>query len=465
MPRLLLRDALVVNAEGRAAGDILVHEGRVVAVGPRLPVGDARVLDAGGLPVLPGGVDPHVHFSLETGAGTSGDDFASGSRAALAGGTTTVIDFVTPARGQGLLEAFGLRRAQAVGCACDYGLHMGVTDFGPDTAAEMRRLAEEEGVTSFKVYLAYLDSIGVDDRRFLQVLQAAAGIGALVTVHAEHGEAVAFLRERLRAAGRLAPRFHPRSRPPELEAEAVNRALLLARLAGAPLYVVHVSTRQGAAAIAAARRAGQRAYGETCPQYLVLDQRLYRRGLREAACAVCSPPLRPPSHGRALWRALQAGGLQTVATDHCPFAWEGLRERQAGDFTRLAGGLGGVEWRLSLLHTHGVAAGRFSLERMVELVSAAPARLFGLYPRKGVIRPGADADLVVWDPGARWTVTAAAQWQRCDHTVYEGMELVGRPRTVIAGGRVAFSDGRVTAGPGGGRYLRRGPPAGEKELP
>ncbi len=457
--RTLIHGGTIV-ADGRSrSGDVLIAGETIAAVGKAVAVPAAvdRVMDATGCVVFPGGIDPHVHLGLETPQGTCGDDFASGSAAALAGGTTTLIDFVTPRRGASLLDALAARKDAARKSLCDYGLHMSVTAWSDRVLPELEACCRHEGIGSVKAYLAYKETIGLEDREFLTLLDAARALKFLTLVHAEAGDMVAYLQKQLLAAGKTAAAFHPLSRPPEVEGDAVARALLMARLAGVPLYVVHVSTRQGLDAVAAARQAGQAAIAETCPQYLVLDESLYAAGGDAGAAAVMSPPLRSGEHREALWQALASGLAQTVASDHCPFDLEDKRRHAGDDFTRIANGIGGIEYRLGLLYTFGVRTGRITLERFVDLVATRPAKLFGLYPRKGAIRAGSDADLVVWDPGRKWTVRAAGQWQRCDHTPYEGLELQGAPRFVLSRGAAVFAAGRLDAAAGRGRYLDRSP--------
>ncbi len=454
MDRLLIRGGTVVSSRGMRRADVLVEDGVIAAVEASLPPpGGCREVDAEGLLVLPGGIDPHVHLSLPAGGTVSADDFDSGSAAALAGGTTTIVDFVTPRRDEPLLAAHRARRLEAAASRCDLALHGTITSWRPGMADEMASVVEEEGVTSFKIYLAYLESIGIDDGTALRAMEAARSLGATVLAHCENGHVVSYLQRRLLAAGVTGPEGHPRSRPPEVEEEAVGRAILLARSTGCPLYVVHVSTAGGAGAVAAARREGLPVHGETCPHYLLLDESLYREDGFEASRYVLSPPLRTAPHREALWRALAGGGLEVVATDHCPFT-RAQKERGRGDFTRIPGGAAGLEPRLPLLFTHGVTAGRLSLERFVELTAEAPARLFGLAPQKGAVVPGADADLVLWDAQAESVISAATHHHRTDLSLYEGWTVTGGPRAVYLRGRLAFDGRRILAVPGSGRLLR-----------
>jgi dihydropyrimidinase len=458
MGNMLIRQGNIVNAEGDLRGDILIAGEKIAAVGGAIenPGPGTRVIDASGAYIFPGGVDPHVHMELPSPAGFSSDDFESGSRAALGAGTTTIIDFVTPARGQSLLQALRERKEAARKSVCDYGLHMSITDWNERTSPEIGHCIEEEGISSFKVYMAYKETIGLEDRQILAVMEAAGKKGALVTVHCENGEAIAFLQRSLIAQGKSGPRYHPVSRPPQAEGEAVGRALLLARVTGCRLYLVHVSTRDALEEIGRAREAGQTVGAETCPHYLLLDEEAYSRLLPEGAAYVMSPPLRTAKHREALWEGLRSGDLQTVATDHCPFNLKGQKEIGLDDFTRIPNGIAGIEDRLSLLFTYGVLEKRISIRQFVSLTATTPAKVFGLYPRKGTIAVGSDADLVIWDPGAEGIISAKTQKQRCDFSVYEGFRIRGRPRIVIQRGRVACEEGRVGLERGAGEYLARG---------
>ena len=437
------------------------RDGRIVELGldlrPAVGEGTAeKVLDASGQLVFPGGVDPHVHLALPVAGTVSADDFASGTTAALAGGTTTVIDFVHPERGQDPMRALADRRREAAGAVIDYGFHMAITWWGETTPDAMARCVHDEGIASFKVYMAYLDSVGIDDRDLVRVMECSAELGALLVVHAEHGVVIEHLREKLaRQQGPLAdPALHPRSRPPATEGEATERALMLARLTGAPLYVFHMTCEESVTALATARTRGQVAFGETCPHYLLFDDSVYHRPGFEGAAFVVAPPIRPAGHQDVLWRALTNDTLQVVSTDHCPFTWA-QKELGRRDFRQIPGGAAGIEHRLALLYHFGVGQGRIDLHRFVDLVSTRPAKLFGLFPRKGSLAPGSDADLVLWDPDATQTLSAATHHHRCDTSLYEGLELRGAPTTVVTGGRISFHDGEPRTKPGDGRFVAR----------
>jgi dihydropyrimidinase len=457
MPRLLIRAGQIVSDGRSFPGDILVENEKIVAVDKKIakPAVIDRIIDATGYEIFPGGVDPHVHLELETPNGISSDDFTSGTRAALAGGTTTILDFVTPRRSDSLLAALAARKAAARKSLCDYGLHMSVTAWNDSLLPELEACRRREGILSVKMYLAYKETIGLDDDEFLAILDLARKLNLMVMVHAESGDMVSYLQKKLLAQGKTSAGFHPLSRPPEVEGDAVGRSLLMARLTGTPIYIVHVSSRQGMEAIAAARQAGQTVIGETCPHYLLLDESRYQGGSDQAALYVMSPPLRGKEHNEALWEGLAQGIIQTLATDHCPFTLAEKNKFADADFSKIPNGIGGIEYRLSLLYSFGVKSGKIPLTRFVDLVSTRPAKIFGLYPRKGAIRVGSDADLVVWDPQIRSTISAARQWQRCDYTVYQGLELFGAPRIVFSRGVPVFENDNIQADPGRGNYLSR----------
>lgn len=451
---LLIRNGTLVTGEGRLRGDLRCRDGRIAEVGTGLEAAGEEVLDAGGQYVFPGAVDPHVHMALPVSGTVSSDDFETGTAAALAGGTTTIIDFVHPERPEDFLEALTARKEEAARAVCDYGFHMAVTWWGEAPRAAIRRCVETEGIPTFKAYLAYKATVGIDDDTLLEVMTAIAAAGGRLLVHCEHGEAVEQLRARFAAAGETAPRFHALSRPSELEGEATWRAATLAATTGAELYVVHVTCRDSAAAVRRARERGWPVRGETCPQYLLLDDSVYERPDFAGGAFVCAPPIRPLGNQEALWEALADGTLETIGTDHCPFTMEQKRLGE-NDFRLIPGGLAGVEHRLALLWTHGVAAGRLTPERFVNLVSTRPAQLMGLHPRKGALAEGSDADLVVWDPEATGKISAASHHHRCDHTPYEGFEARGLPSAVIAAGEVRYRDGQLRVERGCGRFLRR----------
>jgi dihydropyrimidinase len=455
MPTALVRNGRIVTASESYEADLYVDGGRVTLVGQGLSLPADAVIDASGCLVLPGGIDAHTHLDMPAGDITSADDFETGTRAAAFGGTTTVVDFATPEPGESLLSAFETWMRKAEGRASvDYGFHMAVREVEDTTLAEMTRLTREEGVTSFKLYLAYPGVLQVDDASFFRALLGARECGALTLVHAENGGVIGVLVKRARARGETAPRHHPLTRPPETEAEATARAISMATVAGAPLYVVHLSCAAALAHVTTARDRGLPVFAETCPQYLFLSVAEYDRPGFEGAKYVMSPPLREPADQEALWRGLAAGDLQVVATDHCPFT---LADKERGrlDFSRIPNGAPGIETRMMLLWDGGVRAGRIDARRFVELTATGPARVFGLWPSKGTIAVGADADLVVWDPERETTLSVETLHMRVDYNPYEGRVVRGGPRVVMSRGEVIVDHGEWKGRPGRGRFLKR----------
>jgi dihydropyrimidinase len=453
---VLIRNARVVNAAESYEADLFVDGGRIALIGQGLSLPADTVLDASGCLVLPGGIDVHTHLEMPAGSITSADDFETGTRAAAFGGTTTIVDFATPEPGQSLLAAFETWQRKAEGrAAVDYGFHMALRGLGDSTLAEMARLTRDEGVSSFKLYLAYA-GLQVDDATFFRALQGARECGALVLVHAENGGVIDVLVKRALARGETAPRHHALTRPPGTEAEATARAISLATLAGAPLYVVHLSCRAALEHVAAARQRGLRVYAETCPQYLFLSIGDYERPGFEGARYVISPPLRAPEDQDALWQGLASGALQVVSTDHCPFTLKD-KERGKDDFSKIPNGAPGIETRMMLLWDGGVRAGRIDVGRFVELTAAGPARLFGLWPRKGTIAIGSDADLLLWDPERETRLSIETLHMRVDYNPYEGRVVRGGPSVVIARGELIVDHGEWKGRPGRGQFLKRQP--------
>ena len=367
---ILIKNGEIVTAERRWRGDIRCRGGRIVELGENLEAGtEERTVDASDLLVLPGGVDPHVHMQLPVAGTVSSDDFESGTAAALAGGTTTIIDFVHPEPGEDFLAALAARQQEAQASIIDYGLHMAVTWWGDETADWIERCVRREGIASFKIYMAYLGTVGIDDDDIIRVLETTSRLGALVLVHAEHGQVIEYLRDKLFSEGVTGPEGHPASRPPEAEGEANHRIAMLGRQLDAKLYIVHVTCRQAVEEIAAARQRGQQLWAESCPQYLLLEESVYRKPEFEGAAYVIAPPIRPVEHQEVLWQALSEGTLDAIGTDHCPFNMADQKILGRDDFRLIPGGAAGVEHRLALLHTHGVLAGRFDLHRFVDLVA------------------------------------------------------------------------------------------------
>jgi len=457
---LLIKNGEIVTAADRFTADIYCDGGRVIAIGESLDKRGTKdeVIDAAGQFVFPGFIDPHVHMELPFMGTVSADDFFTGPASGVAGGTTCFIDFCIPARGQSLLEALKIWQERSRKAPVDHTYHMAITGWDDRTPEEMRAVVQDHGITSFKVFMAYKGAIMVDDGELYQVMKHAAKLGAVVTIHAENGDAVFNLQKELIGAGKTGPEYHPVSRPSAVEGEATERALMMAHLHGTRAYIVHMTCKEAVQALERAKLRGQRCYGETCPQYLLLDDSVFVKPEFEGSAYVMSPPIRPArvGHHDALWTGVASGMLDSIGTDHCPFTMEQKR-MGVDDFTRIPNGAAGIEDRLQLLYTYGVCEGHFDLQRMVALGSTQPARIFGLYPRKGTIAVGSDADLVLYDPASEGVRSAKTHHSRCDRSIFEGFKVRGRPTTVIVNGRVRFRDGKLDVERGAGRFLRREP--------
>lgn len=452
----VLQGALIVTAADQYYADLRIVGEKITAIGEDVAQPGDEIISVPDCYLFPGGIDPHTHFDLPVGAIRTADDFASGTRAALMGGTTTIIDYATQFRCETLHRGLENWHRLASGqCYTDYGFHMAITDWNDTVAGEMRELALSQGVSSFKLYMAYKNVLQVDDSALLEAFQAAADLGGLICLHCENGDVIATLVKQALAAGRREPANHPLTRPAVIEAEAVERAIMLASLADAPLYVVHLTSRVALAALAKARLEGRKVYGETCPQYLLLDESLYNLPDFEGAKYVISPPLRGEQDRQALWHGLAGGILDTVATDHCSFHYHGHKDLGRHDFSNIPNGMGGVETRLPLLYTYGVAAGKISLSRFVALTSTHAAKLFGLYPRKGTIAIGSDADIVVWDPAWEGQISATTQSQSVDYSPFEGFRQQGRVKRVLLRGKTLVQDSVLIAGQPQGQYVPR----------
>lgn len=453
---LLIRGATVVNADRSLRADVLTQDGVIAAVAPDIdaPAG-AQVIDGTGQYLMPGGIDPHTHMQLPFMGTVTMDDFFTGTAAGLAGGTTSIIDFVIPNPGQSLMEAYRTWRGWAEKAAADYGFHVAVTWWDDSVHHDMGVLVQEEGVNSFKHFMAYKSAIMADDETLVRSFRRALELGAMPTVHAENGELVYMLQQQLLQRGITGPQGHPQSRPPVVEGEAAQRAIAIADVLGVPLYVVHVSCIEAAEAIARARARGQRVYGEVLAGHLVIDDSVYADpDFSRAAAYVMSPPFRPKAHQEALWRGLQSGQLHTTATDHCTFC-AAQKAMGANDFTKIPNGCGGIEERMAVIWHHGVNSGRITPNEFVAITSANAARIFNIYPRKGLIAPGSDADLVLWDPLGHKTLSAQTQHSKGDFNVFEGMTVQGIPTVTISRGRVVYERGELRAEPGWGRYVKR----------
>ncbi|MEU3372304.1 dihydropyrimidinase [Streptomyces sp. NPDC006660] len=457
MTRTLITGGLVITAAEEVHADVLIEGGRIAALaapGSQHWSAD-RVIDATDTYVIPGGVDAHTHMELPFGGTFASDTFETGTRAAAWGGTTAIVDFAVQSVGRSLTEGFDTWMEKANGrCAIDYGFHMIVSDVNDATLREMDGLVAQ-GVTSFKLFTAYPGVFYSDDGQILRAMQQASGNGGLIMAHAENGLAIDVLVQQALARGERDPRHHGEVRKVLLEAEATHRVIQLARVAGAPLYVVHVSADEALAEIVTARDKGLPVFGETCPQYLFLSTDNLAEPDFEGAKYVCSTPLRPREHQAALWRGLRTDDLQVVSTDHCPFCFSGQKELGRGDFSKIPNGLPGVENRMDLLH-QGVVDGHITRRRWIEIACAAPARMFGLYGRKGTITPGADADVVIYDPAAEQILSASTHHMNVDYSAYEGKRVRGKVRTVLSRGEVIIDNGTYTGHAGHGAFLPRG---------
>jgi len=451
---ILIQNGTLICPEGAVQADLRTNGDKIVEIGAELPVQGCNVIDASGKLVFPGFIDTHTHFEMNKGLPTeTADDWASGTLAALAGGTTTVLDFAEPERGASLASALETWHRRADGrAACHYGFHMTIKEWNPQIRAELREM-ETAGVTSYKVYFAY-DGLRISDGTALEVVRAVGEQGGIVGCHCENGDFVTAGIQAQKAAGNLSPAAHPRSRPAAVEAEAVTRWLTVGELAGYPVNVVHLSTARGLEAVRAARGRGQKVFVETCPQYLLLDESLYSLPGFESAKFVLSPPLRAKADQLTLWDALQKGEIDTIGTDHCSFNFQGVKELGRDDFSKIPNGIPGVEHRPVLLYSAGVAKGRLAVHQMMKLLSEQPAKLFGMYPQKGALSVGSDADIVIYDPNAEGMITAAGQYQNVDYTPYEGIKTYGRIETVLLSGEIAVQDGAVRK-QRMGRYVHR----------
>jgi dihydropyrimidinase len=452
----LIRNGTVVTARETRAADVRIEGGRITEVGTSLPANPAdHAIDASGMYVMPGGIDAHTHLDMPLGDIVSTDDFETGTRAAAFGGTTTIVDFAIQERGTRMRDALDTWWKKAEGRATiDYGLHMIVTGLGGAGLEDMDDMVGE-GVASFKLFMAYPNSLMVDDATIFKALSRTAKNGALICLHAENGGVIDVLTARALAEGKTAPVYHALTRPPLAEAEAVHRAIAIAEIAGAPVYIVHVSSEDALEQVREARDRGVPVFAETCPQYLLLSIEDLERPNFEGAKYVLTPPLRPKEHQGKLWDGLKHDQLQVVSTDHCPFCFADQKTLGKDDFTKIPNGGPGIENRMQLIYHYGVNSGKLSLNRFVETVSTAPARIFGLYPKKGEIAPGSDADVVIWDPNAAHTISARTHHMRVDYSMFEGFEVRGNARTVLSRGEVIVDGGRFLGKAGRGHYLKR----------
>lgn len=457
-----LTGGTIITAVDCYQADVRMEGEKIAAIGQHVQQAGDIQIDARGCFLLPGGIDPHTHFDLPVGETTTADDFSSGTKAAAVGGTTTIIDFATQNRGESLAQALENWHEKAKAKSyIDYGFHLAVSDVNQSVLEEMATIIQGTGVASIKLYLAYKNILQVDDSTLLRVLQLAKKVGLLVCVHCENGDVIDVLVKEALDKGYIEPKYHALTRPIAVEREATIRAICLAEIAGASLYVVHVSSEAALQAIEEARSRGLAIYGETCPQYLLLDESCYDAKDFSAAKYVMSPPLRSFENQAALWTGLGNGTLSTVGSDHCSFNLIGQKDLGSADFSKIPNGGPGVENRFGLLYTYGVAAGKINLNQFVAITSTNAAKLFGLFPRKGTIAVGSDADIVIWDPTVQSVITAESQTQRVDYNLYEGTLQIGKPRHVFLRGRNIVTDGMLNDDAPGGCYLARKPYSAE----
>ena len=435
--KIIIKNGTIINYNETIKADILISDNKIKKISCQTPleVSDNffEIIDAKGKYIFPGAIDPHVHFNLPTFAGITADDFYTGSLAALAGGTTTVIDFVTPQKDESLVEALKKRKKEAEKSLIDVFFHVSPILWNKNTAKEMEICVKKYGVKSFKIYTAYKNNIGINDDEIIKVLQTAKKLGVVVNIHCENDEIINFLRKKYISEGKTSPKYHALSRPDIAEAEAINRLITYAEIIDTTIYIVHVSTKKGIELIEQAQKRGVKIYAETCPHYLLLNDSVYNLEFEKSAKYVLSPPLRKKVDNKALWDAISKGVIQTVGTDHCSFNLKGQKDKGSNDFTKIANGAGSVEHRLSLLYTYGVLQNRISINKMIELLAWQPAKIFGLSDRKGAIKVGYDADIVIWNPDKKSIISKNTHKQNCDNNIYEGFEVFGEVDRVLLG--------------------------------
>ncbi len=452
----LISNGHIFTAVDNYTADILVDDGKIKAIGTDLAANPDRTIDATGKYVIPGGIDPHTHLDFPFGGTVSSDDFRTGTIAAAFGGTTSIVDFAVQSRGHSLSEAVEEWQQKADGkAAVDYGFHLIILDLPDSRLPELDDMVRA-GVTSFKMFMAYPRAVMVDDATIFKAMVRSADNGSMVCLHAEHGDVIDVLVQEALAAGHTEPRYHALTRPPGLEAEATHRAVRMANTAGAPVYFVHLSCREALLEVQSARATRNYVYAETCPQYLTLDNSKYDQEGFEGAKYVLTPPLRDQWQQEELWQGLRRDDLQVVSTDHAAFRFSDQKTLGRDDFSKIPNGGPGIENRMSLLYTNGVVTGRLSMNRMVQIFSTNPAQLFGLFPRKGTIAAGSDADIVIFDPDEESVISASTHHMNIDYSLYEGMRVKGVPEVVLSNGKVVIDHGQYTGTPGEGRFLKRG---------
>jgi D-hydantoinase len=456
MTAKIIRNGTIVTAADTYQADVLIEEGIVKQIGIGLVADGAEIIDAAGKYVFPGGVDPHTHLDMPFGGTVTADDFETGTRAAAFGGTTTIIDFCLTDKGRPLSESLQKWHAKANGKAViDYSFHLMISEINDAVLEELPSIVKDEGITSFKVFMAYKNVFQADDGTLYRTMLSARELGAMVMVHAENGDVIEFLVEKALAEGNTDPIYHALTRPSVIEGEATARAAALAELTGARLYVVHVTCAEAVKAISEARTRGVDIWGETCPQYLVLDQSYLELPDFEGAKYVWSPPLREKSHQEVLWNALIAGQLQTLGSDQCSFNFKGQKDLGLGDFSKIPNGGPVIEDRFSILYSEGVAKGQLTLNQFVDIVATRNAKLFGLFPRKGTIAVGSDADIVIFDPGTERTISAETHHMNVDYNPFEGIQISGVPESVLSRGEFVIKEQTYVGSPGTGQFLKR----------
>ncbi|HEX8616419.1 MAG TPA: dihydropyrimidinase [Thermoanaerobaculia bacterium] len=454
--KTVIRNGRIVTAVDDYHADLLIEDGKVSMIAKTIDVEADRVIDAKGRLVIPGGIDPHTHMELPFGGTSASDDFETGTIAAAHGGTTTIIDFAVQSKGQSLNQALDTWFAKAEGkTSIDYGFHLICTDVPDERLPEMRGMIDQ-GVTSFKLFMAYPGVFLVDDATIFKAMKTAGKDGGLICMHAENGVVIDAIVKQALADGLTAPKYHALTRPTKAEAEGVHRAIAIAEMAESPVYIVHLSSSDALDEVTRARDAGINAYAETCPQYLFLDYSVYEQLGFEGAKWVMTPPIREQWNQEKLWRGLKFNDLQVVSTDHCPFCFKEQKELGRDDFSKIPNGGPGVEHRMSLIYNGGVAQGRITVNRFVELTSTAAAKIFGLFPRKGTIAVGSDADIVIFDPEEEMTISAATHHMRVDYSCYEGMRVRGVTKTVLSRGELVIDEGEYVGRRGHGSFLKRG---------
>ncbi len=458
--RTLIRKGTIVTASSQFIGDLLIEDEKIAAIGHNLPQEAAdQLFEAEGKYVIPGGIDVHVHLDMPFMGTVSRDDFASGTRAAVAGGTTCVIDFCIPAQGQSLKEALDIwdDKSRSKAC-CDYSYHMAVTHWSDSVRKELD-YCFEKGITSYKVFTAYKGALMLPDESIFDLMLEVAKRGGVVTAHAVNGDVLSVKARNFASQGKLTPHYHPLCQPSAAEGEATARVLTLGHLAEQPTYIVHMTCKEAVDALIKARSLGWQSYGETCPQYLLLDDTLYDLPDFEGAKYVLSPPLRKPHDQEALWAAISNDIIQVIGTDHCTFDFHGQKDMGKDDFRKIPNGFNGIQERMNLLFTHGVKKHRITMSRFVALTATNPAKMFGLYPAKGDLIPGADADIVIYDPNFKGKISAASHESACDYNVYEGFEIEGHPDKVFVRGRLVYESHKFVGEQGFGRFIPRPPGA------